>query len=691
MNVALKMPEHLNRWFACLFSALFCACLVACGGEGESHSGTSAAGDAEWLEPDASQGAPGPDAASEEDWPDVGGGGDVADASETEETDASDTGDADISGDVDGATGLSCEDPIPLTGASGTAAVTYALDAAGAHIGSCGGEGPERVFSFTLSERALYHFSLSGDSVDGVLYLRGDCQTETDELNCDDGLSGDVLSGELDAGTWHLIADAYAPVAEGEATLSWSLTRHPCLDVQCGAGAFCELMADGATARCLCDAGFVHNGTGCVADPCADNPCSDDQALSCTYTIASLPDHRCVPRAWTILVYLSADNDLSGTVSADLEEMREASQRADSQNTLTILALVDGPLSGDTRLFRVDRGEITALAPEETFLGERGELDMADGTTLRDFGLWAIAAWPAERYGLVLWDHGSGWKSVLSARDLSSGFARGFSNDLTDNPIDRESEISISSGEYAQALAPMVAAAGQRFDFIAFDACQMGLYEVAHASAPYADFLFASEERIPARGFPYDDFFAALYADESLPTIEIARALIDAYVATSEFHYTLSATDLSTMAALDTALNDLSVSLLDALHQPTGDLTIHTAIATARAQSLAFHTKSHRDLGDFALQLSQSEVLSASVRQAAAALGEQLVLSVPVAAGQGDFERARGLAIYLPDSGEGVDEAYFDAGALWSQTTRWGDFLTAFAATPQDSGESEVD
>ena len=279
----------------------------------------------------------------------------------------------------------------------------------------------------------------------------------------------------------------------------------------------------------------------------------------------------------------------------------------------------------------------------------------------------------------------------MSARDLSSGFARGFSNDLTDNPIDRESEISISSGEYAQALAPMVAVAGQRFDFIAFDACQMGLYEVAHASAPYADFLFASEERIPARGFPYDDFFAALYADESLPTIEIARALIDAYVATSEFHYTLSATDLSTMAALDTALDDLSVSLLDALHQPTGDLTIHTAIATARAQSLAFHTKSHRDLGDFALQLSQSEVLSASVRQAAAALGEQLVLSVPVAAGQGDFERARGLAIYLPDSGEGVDEAYFDAGALWSQTTRWGDFLTAFAATPQDSGESEVD
>lgn len=686
MTFFLTIAEQPTRLCRCLIGALLCALLTACGIEGES----GAANDAGAQTPDASHIEPSPDAAPEDDPPDTGSGGDAADASETEETDASDTGDADFPGDTDGATGLGCEDSIPLTGTSGTAPVAYALDATGAHAGSCGGEGPERVFSFTLSERALYQFSLSGDSVDGVLYLRGDCQTATDELNCDDGLSGDVLSGEIDAGTWHLFADAYAPVAEGEATLSWSLTRHPCLDVQCGEGASCELMADGATAHCLCDTGFVHDGTGCVADPCADNPCSDEQGLSCAYSNASLPAHMCVPRAWTVLVYLSADNDLFGGVSADLEEMRVASLQADSQNTLTIFALVDGPLSGDTRLVRVDKGEITALAPEETFLGERGELDMADGATLREFGLWAIAAYPAERYGLVLWDHGSGWKSGLAARGLSLGFARGFSIDLTDNPIERESEISISSGEYAQALETLVAAAGQRFDFIAFDACQMGLYEVAHASAPYADFLIASEERVPARGFPYDDFFAALYADESLPVPDVARALIDAYVATSAFHYTLSATDLTTMALLDTALDDLSAALLDALLRASGDSTAHAAIATARAQTLAFHTSSHRDLGDFAWQLSQSEALSASVRQAAEALGEQLVLSVPHAAAQGDYERATGLAIYLPDADEGVDEAYFDTGALWSQATRWGEFLTTFARH-QDSGTNDVD
>ena len=50
------------------------------------------------------------------------------------------------------------------------------------------------------------------------------------------------------------------------------------------------------------------------------------------------------------------------------------------------------------------------------------ELDMGSAETLSEFIEWAMASYPAERYCLVIWNHGTGW------RKAEEPLSRGISN-----------------------------------------------------------------------------------------------------------------------------------------------------------------------------------------------------------------------------------------------------------------------
>ncbi len=42
-------------------------------------------------------------------------------------------------------------------------------------------------------------------------------------------------------------------------------------------------------------------------------------------------------------------------------------------------------------------------------VADLGEVNMADGQTLVDFVTWAVQTYPADKYVLILSDHGMGW------------------------------------------------------------------------------------------------------------------------------------------------------------------------------------------------------------------------------------------------------------------------------------------
>src|SRR5512134_790810 len=123
------------------------------------------------------------------------------------------------------------------------------------------------------------------------------------------------------------------------------------------------------------------------------------------------------PKAkWTVMVYISGDNDLEGYVVSDIESELAFTG---STNDVQIVALVDrGPgydtSRGDwqtTEFFHVTQGMTADLAHADVDWDAQhaDELDMGDPQTLIDFVTWSKANYPADHYALYFWGHGWNW------------------------------------------------------------------------------------------------------------------------------------------------------------------------------------------------------------------------------------------------------------------------------------------
>ena len=132
---------------------------------------------------------------------------------------------------------------------------------------------------------------------------------------------------------------------------------------------------------------------------------------------------------WTIMVYMDGDNNLEGAGIADINEMEEVG----STNDINIVVQFDrtpgwDSTNGDwntTRRYYIEQDTDTSTI-SSTLISDLGELNMGDPNTLSNFVIWAIQNYPADHYALIIWDHGSGWKS----EDIN--FAKSCCEDETD-------------------------------------------------------------------------------------------------------------------------------------------------------------------------------------------------------------------------------------------------------------------
>jgi hypothetical protein len=559
--------------------------------------------------------------------------------------------------------GEACADALGLPVGEGSV-LGSTSDAADDAQGSCVGDGPDRVYGFTLAEPMRAEFLMEG--YDTGLHLRSVCDDPASELACDDdagpGYSGQLVEF-LDAGAYYLWADSYS--GGGDYELFYSFRADPCAGDPCPGTPECVAAADWSSYECVCPAGTLPYGDDCLDDPCDPNPCNQEHmnrcqpdlpgSYTCACNVGYIPDGQggCMldPDAneWAFIVFLNADNNLDSYGYDDVDEMGQAG----STPYVHIAALFD-TYDGPAEVIYVTQGGYEVVE-------DWGEQDMSDWQTLRDFGIWAVQNYPARHYAFIMWDHGAGWKHSPP----KSPITKGFSND--DHGANYE--ISISNGDYAAAMAGITAELGAKIDIVGFDACLMGMWEVAKASAPYAHYLVASEETEPAIGWPYHGFLPGLVNDWEQTPLELASSIVDAYYNESSTDDTLSVIDLDTMAALDTAVSDLADALL-------ANPASYATVDSLRSSTQSFYYSDHRDLQDFAERVAAEAGLEQAVRDAAAALVAQLEISIAYNRAQSSHPGAKGMAIYFPASS--MDAAYTDVGAVWSQDTTWDEFLQDF-------------
>ena len=116
------------------------------------------------------------------------------------------------------------------------------------------------------------------------------------------------------------------------------------------------------------------------------------------------------------MVYLAGDNNLDAAGVDDLLEMKAVGSTAD----VNIVAQFDRQGKGlQTRRFYLRKGDNL----DADVVAELGETNTGDPAVLTDFAIWAITTYPAQRYMLVIWNHGSGWDDsdiYEAARDEAS-------------------------------------------------------------------------------------------------------------------------------------------------------------------------------------------------------------------------------------------------------------------------------
>jgi hypothetical protein len=397
---------------------------------------------------------------------------------------------------------------------------------------------------------------------------------------------------------------------------------------------------------------------------------------------------------WTIISYSAADDDvLEENMWFDLNEM----ELVGSNPQMNIVVQIDrysGGFAGDgdwsdTRRYLIqqdnDLSQITSPVVESV-----GEVDMGDPQTLIDFVTWAVQKYPAQKYALIMSDHGGGWTGGFS--DMSAP------------------DSSLTMPEIVSAIETIRQNTDvDKFELIGFDACLMGQIEVFGSLYPYSNYMVASEEVIPSYGWSYAAWLGQLAQNPAMDGSEAAQSIISTYVTNDTLLTEVRATQAeieqeestTTLSAIESARVP---DVIGAMNQFVSAFAFidQSIVAEARTYARSYYSlfgeeasPSFIDIGNF------SDVLTnmtddADVQQAAAQL-KTAIASAVVSEKHGlNMSGSNGIAFYFPDSdiyyftefNSEFPPYYAESSYKFLEQSVWDEFLayhyTGEEFTPQE-------
>lgn len=392
--------------------------------------------------------------------------------------------------------------------------------------------------------------------------------------------------------------------------------------------------------------------SGCACDPSTSsgqaNPGQaddDDDSDDDDDDSISFDDGEDDGTSWTMVIYMAADNDLESFAREDLKEMVGVG----SVDRVNIVVIFDGAINGDSAYWHVQKD---ALVIEQS----PGELNMGDPETLITSVTWAFENFPADKYALVLWDHGSGWhKGGDAPRDKSICQDSGSGDDWLENE------------EIDYALLGIRDQSGiSKLDILAFDACLMQMIEMAYFVRDDAGILVGSQEVVNITGFDYNEIFLRMVNNPGITPRLLSTRIVESFIDTPDA--TLSAINLNRVDEVAEAVDELAALLID-----VGGLG-NSQVESALFETLYFDDYDYIDLYHFALNIAAKEI-SLDINNRC----DDIIMAMDDAVianeyGFSDYQNAGGLSIYFPDPEYSYfDDAYFDLD--FAADTRWDELI----------------
>ncbi len=367
-----------------------------------------------------------------------------------------------------------------------------------------------------------------------------------------------------------------------------------------------------------------------------------------------------VQKKWTILVYLNAANDLQSFSQMNVNQMESVASNPDVRILLqwkNYPSAFSGGLFDGTRRYLVKPDNTSSIASE--VLQDMGTtVDMGSAQTLNQFIQWGKANYPADHYGIVIWNHGNGWLRSPNSRAVS---------------YDDEKGTSIQIWDLNQAFG------SEQFEFIAWDCSLMQMFEVAYEIRGNTKYVVGSEESPPGEGYPYQLVFNKFRDNPDDTTLNLCKGFVDGPIATFPGRkITQSILDTSTFAPLATALSTFGTELKN------NSSTLAGLIQTTRSSAQSFSpssTRNYRDLLDVAKRIEAGTALP-GVLSSITALKSAAANTIVYEAHNSNSFYATGLAIdFSPASTFNAADSLGNVRATdyaklkLAQDTQWNEFL----------------
>lgn len=431
---------------------------------------------------------------------------------------------------------------------------------------------------------------------------------------------------------------------------------------------------------------------------------------------------------WTVMVYLASDNDLEQFGMQDFNEMEQGLYDAvqagngDITNQLQVIVLMDRA-SGydttdgnwtDTRLFKVLPDNSSSFMNSERLddggsapghIPNLGEKNMGDPQTLEWFLDYVKVNFPAQNYGLVLWNHGGGARSASSFQPVtrSSGTTRPVFNSAAVKGVkaacwddSHNDNTGYSDALYLDEIQQAVGtkfSSTEKLGFIGFDACVMATVEVAYEFRNLASYMAASMNFEGGNGWDYQYWFSNI-GPADIAADAFAKSIVDQYHAqhgNSNSGETQSAIDLSQLPELKTRVDALAAALQSWVN---GNTTTRGTFESIRDTAIHYYGNDdesisypYYDLWSLADKLAQSGSVPAAVADAAAAVRTQMEAAVIKAYGDSGVT---GQSYYFgTDVGNGLTifvsrgEKQYDSSSHWAY--QW--WYTSFDEAGDTNGE----
>jgi len=358
-------------------------------------------------------------------------------------------------------------------------------------------------------------------------------------------------------------------------------------------------------------------------------------------------------KRWAFLAYIAGDNDLSDNGLADISELCEVG----SSDQVHAAVQIDTQGEHDGSIRYEISGKDFENEAHRIVIQRLAESNTGDPKVLRNFLAWGLKRYPADKTLVVIWGHGSGFRSVR--RDVA---------------VD-DFGTSLNLPQISAAFAGAGVTGRKKIALLGFDACLMNMIEIAHHLAPQVEVLVGSQQTEPGNGWPYDKVLATMLQDPTPPALgkAIVKEYMKSYQRAHEPDVTHSAIDLSQVDRAMAALSRLGKALVPCVASQ------RNAIRAARDD-----TQSFEDAPDYLDLIHFCSLIGAKipkVRPQAEALKSAVKQSLLAGSSYGTgVQHANGLSFWFPTSPQKYAEfrPKYRNLRMGSTQSGWVNLLDAF-------------